>query len=886
MRARESRTEEKKDRLMTGCASEAGSGGNAESLGQQMEESQSMILALAGDYMAVYMIEPAADRAGIVKLDPDITAKYHDIPQSFRYSQRFQSYAETHVYEKDRESFLRAVRPESLQQIFSDGRERFELRYRVLKNETKVHYSGVFVRISKPGEALKLIAGFRNTENIVSIHRLNREKDEKLNEMQEILTTSRMGTWSIHMPDEGIPTMEGDALMLELLGIEDQELSPEEMYDVWYSHIPPASLPSVLRSVEKMEKGGRDENTYLWQHPVLGERYVRCGGTAKPVKDGFVLRGYHYDVDDVVRTQLQHEKREKELEAARLRGEREHAEVVNSLSTIYSTIFRAELDTGRYEVLTSVPLMEEVAPVRGLFRDVKDRILTSFVAPEFREAMSEFLNFDTLAERLQGVNTITMDYKASEEQWIQARIIVKRRDQKGIARELLYVARDITKEKLRDFEQQEALSQALAAAQQASRAKTVFLSSMSHDIRTPMNAIVGFTALARSHIDDTVRVHDYLQKISTSSAHLLNLINDILDMSRIESGTVKLEESSVHIPTLLQELRTMLQSLVYAKSQKLLIDTRKLLHTDVFTDRLRLNQVLLNIVGNAIKFTQPGGEICICLSETPSVRPGYSSYVFSVKDNGIGMSEEYLKHIFETFSRERSSTASGIQGTGLGMAITKNIVDMMGGDIQVESKEGKGSLFTVTLQLRIDEDAVPTAADTVNAGTECAADGGYDRVSRQSAPEKTGRSADTAGQEALAPQRYDYSGRRVLLAEDNEVNREIAAAILEETGMTVDSVNDGAAAVSAIEQAPADRYDLIFMDIQMPRMDGYTATKEIRRLSDPQKAAVPIVAMTANAFEEDRKKSYEAGMNGHIIKPINIEEIAKVLNRIFQGGAL
>ena len=824
------------------------------------------------------------------------------------------------------------------------------------------------------------------------LQKMAREKDKKLEEMHELLATFRMATWSIILSDGKAPRLEVDDLMLEFLGITDRNLTPEEVYDVWFSNIVPSARQSVVNSIEKMKKKGSDENTYLWKHPVLGERYVRCGGTAKPVKGGFVLRGYHYDVDDVVREQkkkdeelaeqvaiinalsqsfrnvyvanledgtakvirladsynvrvirdvaeiifpfddvvdrwvretvhpddkerikstinmenlrkifseqkqyvgtyrniedgVQHyyqydfrrvgdtenivagfrlidaiveeqtarEKKEKELIEANLREEKEHSEVMSSLSTIYSTIFRADIDTSRYDILTCVPLMRKVVAASGNFDDVKDEIIASFIEPEFRDSMRAFLDFNTLSERLKDVNTITMDYKAPAGQWIQARIVVKRRDNEGVAREILYVARDVTEEKVRDLEQQEALTHALVAAQQASKAKTTFLNNMSHDIRTPMNAIIGFTALAQTHIDDRIQVQDYLDKINTSSTHLLGLINDILDMSHIESGKVKLKETAVHIPGLLHDLCTMLQGLVNSKNQKLSVDTLKVIHEDVLTDKIRLNQVLLNIVGNAIKFTQSGGDIIIRLIEKPCSLKNYATYEFSVRDNGIGMTQEYLGHIFETFSREHSSTVSGIQGSGLGMAITRNIVDMMGGDIRVESEEGKGSLFTVTMNLRL-------AGEIVKNEPAAALPGEKEK-------KKT----------------YDYSGRRALLVEDNELNREIAISLLEETGMLVDSVNDGDVAVSTINQQPSDKYDLIFMDIQMPKMDGYTATREIRTLPDNKKAAIPIVAMTANAFEEDKRKSYEAGMDGYISKPVSITAIAKVLDEIFDA---
>ncbi len=531
-------------------------------------------------------------------------------------------------------------------------------------------------------------------------------------------------------------------------------------------------------------------------------------------------------------------------------------------------------------------------------------------------------------------------------------------------------------------EKQVQLRNALAQAENANRAKTTFLSSMSHDIRTPMNAIIGFTALAQTHIDNPELVQEYLGKISTSGTHLLSLINDILDMSRIESGSVKLEENPVHIPDVLHDLRTMIQGLIHSKNQNLYIDTQDIQHEDVITDKLRLNQILINIVGNAIKYTPAGGDIIVRLAEKPCSAKGYTIYEFSVKDNGIGMSKEFISRIFDTFSREYSSTANGIQGTGLGMAITKNIVDMMGGTIDVESEEGKGSVFTVTLRMRlsdepvkwepipelsgaralvIDDDietcrsvckmlrsiemrpdwtisgkeAVLRAQDalelqdayqvyivdylmpdmngieTVRRIRKVAGDGipiivltAYDWSDFEQEAREAGVTAfvekplfmselrsvltKPAGgavpeEEAHRTERPDYSGKRVLLAEDNELNREIAVALLEETGMQLDCAGDGIEAVNMINEAPEDRYDLILMDIQMPRMDGYTATREIRTLSNNRKANIPIVAMTANAFDEDRKRAFETGMNGHIVKPIDMKSIARVIDPILKG---
>ena len=389
---------------------------------------------------------------------------------------------------------------------------------------------------------------------------------------------------------------------------------------------------------------------------------------------------------------------------------------------------------------------------------------------------------------------------------------------------------------------QKELSDALTRAEEASRAKTTFLNNMSHDIRTPMNAIVGFTSLAESHIDDKELVQDYLDKISVSSRHLLSLINDILDMSRIESGRFNIEESEVHLPDLISELETIVRSNIGDKNLDLTIDPDGIVHEDIITDKLRLNQVLLNILSNAVKFTPEGGSIRFSVTERPSGSEDAANYEFRVRDTGIGMSEEFRKTIFDAFTRERSSTVSGIQGTGLGMAITKNIVDMMGGEITVNSEEGKGSEFIVVLPCRI--------------------------------------AHDTAKLENKADSVSDLRGRRVLLAEDNVMNQMIAEKMLTDAGMLVEIASDGQQTVDMVASAPAGHYDIILMDVQMPNMDGYEATRRIRGMEDQAKAGVPIVAVTANAFEEDRNTALDTGMNGHLAKPYDIPAIMKTIGEL------
>ena len=524
-------------------------------------------------------------------------------------------------------------------------------------------------------------------------------------------------------------------------------------------------------------------------------------------------------------------------------------------------------------------------------------------------------------------------------------------------------------------EQNRKLEIALQHEGAANRAKREFLFNMSHDIRTPMNAIIGFTSLAATHIDNREQVLDYLKKISTSSQHLLSLINDVLDMSRIESGKVKIEEKAVHLPDLVHDVRSIIQPNVAAKRLSLFIDTMDIEDEDIITDPLRLNQILLNILSNAIKFTPTGGMISIRIAQKNGAPKGCVCYEFRIKDNGIGMSEEFQKHIFEEFSREESSTVSGIQGTGLGMSITKNIVDLMGGTIALTSEPGKGSEFIVTLcftrsgqkaepkqlpqleglrALVADDDTntclnVSTMLSKIGMRPEWTISGkeavirtkyaveqgdefsvyiidwlipdmngieivrqirkvignrcpiiiltAYDWADIEDEARAAGVTAfcekplflselrrvlaepfrAEPASEPAQPTAADLKGKKLLLVEDNELNREIALEILKEAGFVVDTAEDGAVAVQKIKQAAPGQYDLILMDIQMPNLDGYEATRQIRALPDAEKANIPIFAMTANAFEEDRQNALAAGMNGHIAKPLDVPHLLRVL---------
>ena len=536
------------------------------------------------------------------------------------------------------------------------------------------------------------------------------------------------------------------------------------------------------------------------------------------------------------------------MEQESIMSEQKRLQIINALGQAYSIILLINIKKDTLEVIKFSDGVGHNYRKEDLSNALRKEYIENMIAPSFQKNYMALTDISTMESRLKEHDSISCISQTIKGAWMRSMIVPQKYDEKGNLSTVLLAISDVTEEKEHELEQDRILRNALSSAEHANRAKTAFLNNMSHDIRTPMNAIIGFTSLAAEHLDDREIIRDYLEKISTSGKHLLSLINDVLDMSRIESGSVKIEKTNVYLPDVLEDLKTIILESVHAKQQKLLIKMQDVVHEDIITDKLRLTQVLLNIISNAVKFTPVGGTIHILVEEKASQKAGYAVYSFCIKDNGIGMSKEFQEHVFDSFARERTVTESGITGTGLGMAITKNIVDLMGGTIHLTSKQGEGSEFIVTLECELADKTV------------------QDKQSSCPKAEK---------------KHLDYSGKKVLLVEDNELNREIATEILKSLGMKVDYAADGMEAVEIMSSEAGNQYDMIFMDIQMPKMDGYTATREIRTLKDTKKANVPIIAMTANAFDEDRKKAIKAGMNGHIAKPIDVNVILQNLDRIF-----
>ena len=654
--------------------------------------------------------------------------------------------------------------------------------------------------------------------------------------------------------------------------------------------------------------------------------------------------------------------------------------VLDGLNTLFSSRYlTADLEHNTYSYMGGIQPLSGGLATEGAYDDIIAAHSQDIIGEDEQVLFRQILSISSVTELLSEEDTFNYECHVNRdgsEQWENLIAVCLQREA-GRAVRVLFVRQNITAQVQQQREQTQALQDALMQAQRASKAKTTFLSNMSHDIRTPMNAIIGFTTLAVSHIDNKNQVQDCLQKVLSSSNHLLSLINDILDMSRIESGKVQIKEQECNISELTHNLVNIIQPQVKAKQLELFIDTFDINNEDVIADSLKLSQVFVNLLSNAVKYTPAGGTVSFRIQQRTTFHRGYGDYVFIVKDNGIGMAPDFVEHIFEPFEREASTTKTGIQGTGLGMAITKNIVDMMGGTITVDSEKGKGSEFRVELSLKL-QDAEKNAAQikeleglrAIVVDDDCDSCESVTRMLKQigmraewttsgkeavyrarsahnegdpyhtyiidwQMPEMSGietcrriraavgqdapviiltaydwtdieEEARTAGVTAFCAKplfmsdlrsallaagghgekaskpawtQADFTGRRILLVEDNELNREIAQAILEESGFTVETAPDGTDAVGMVRQAEEYYYDAVLMDVQMPVMDGYEATRTIRALPRKDVKDLPIIAMTANAMEEDRETALKSGMNAHLAKPLNIDLFLKTLGK-------
>ena len=539
---------------------------------------------------------------------------------------------------------------------------------------------------------------------------------------------------------------------------------------------------------------------------------------------------------------------------------------IHSLTRLFISSYFLDLHTGKREYLST---MEEVTQnyLTGDFYkeaplDYEDAIRVyaeRYVHPDDRG------NYCTMCDRAYMSKTLSQDNRfysfnyrqiaGGIEKWLRMHAIVASYGPDGKVTHVVLAIMDVDREIQNDIQQKKAVEEALIAAENANKAKSRFLSNMSHDIRTPMNAITGFANLAQTNIEDRNQVKDYLTKIQSASRHLLNLINDILDMSRIESGKVQIEEAEVSLNDLLEDVGNLVLPMAQEKRIAFQIKN-EIADSYVYCDKLRLNQVLINLLGNAVKFTPEEGCVSLHAYQEMVAPSGYGVYIFKVKDNGIGIASEFIDSVFKAFEREKRIDNSSIQGTGLGLSIAKNIVEMMGGKITVESELGKGTEFTVKVVFSL-----------------CEAD---------KAPPNASPKDKLHCEEKVSEQKELFKDKKILLVEDNNLNREIAKKLLLAQGFVIKEAQNGKEAVSIIENASIGEYAVVLMDIQMPVMDGCEATKAIRDLDNRFLANVPIVAMTANAYGEERRKAFACGMNGYVTKPIEIDVLFETLKQIIE----
>lgn len=509
-------------------------------------------------------------------------------------------------------------------------------------------------------------------------------------------------------------------------------------------------------------------------------------------------------------------------------------QALHALGTAYYHISRLNLKTKKIELVKRSREMDMGIKENTSDWDPQFKIIEDIIAEPFVQKYMEFFDIQTMAARLHNKESMSSEFKKKDGSWFLSMVVPQSYDKNGNVTSVLFANRDVTDEKLRELKQEEELREAKLKAECANKAKSSFLLNMSHDIRTPMNAIIGYAELASRHLQETDKLGRYLEEIQICGKELLSMLGNVLDLARIENNKVEMEYTVSNVHECFENCVIMFQQQAESKNQTISL-TEQIMYPYVYMDEPHLSEVCLNIISNAIKYTNTGGWISCNVVQKSCEKEDWCNMIISITDNGIGMSEEFQKRVFETFERERNTTSSHIEGSGIGMGITKKLVELMDGTIEVKSKQGKGSTFTVTIPCRkASEDDSLVKKNSNLRNKNC------------------------------------LNGVRILLVEDNEINTEIATELLAEEGCIVETANDGVACIDMIEKADADYYKMILMDIQMPVMNGYDATLAIRKMKDTKKARIPIIAMTANAFAEDAQKGLSVGMNAHVAKPVDM----------------
>ena len=810
----------------------------------EIDRNNEIIEILASEYSSVYYIDLTTDELTPYSMNEETENQFGVLFKNMTYSDAFRTYVDTIVLSEDKKLMLTAG---SIGNIMKELRSKktFLTTYRS-ENDGDPHYCEMkFVKVGNDEGAPKAVAlGFA-------------DKDEELRNRIEQETVRRRNT-------DIIEILASEYTSVYYIDLTTDELDPYTMNEetetefgtvfrsgIKYSDAFKMYVDTLVYDEDKamMLKAGsiynildelHDKKTFTTTYRSDSEgaprycemKFVKVGEDDNPqaVALGFSV------IDDVYRKELADKQRE---------------EFINGLADDYEAVFHVDFDTNTIETvrMSDAYLKRNPSLEQKMVYPAYVDAVSANIVEEDKAAFIKALSHENVDREFKKEDAFFHNYRIERDGHItyyQLKII-----HTGIWKDdknFLIGVHNMDELTRAQVKQEEILEEAREEAESANRAKSTFLFNMSHDIRTPMNAIIGFNNMALKNIDDKEKLQDCLNKVDISSQHLLSIINDVLDMARIESGKVTIEEERVIITEAATGLSAIVNQSVKDKNIKFNVDFSKVQHNCVYADKLRVNRVLINVANNAIKYTEDGGTITYQIIETESHKEGYASYEFIVEDTGIGMSEEFLEHIYEAFTRESTSTITGIQGTGLGMAITKELVELMKGKIDIKSKLGEGTKVSIHFDFRI-------------------------------ADENYVESKSVEDMSAL------LKGKYVLLVEDNELNREIAKDILEDMEMVVDTAEDGIFAVDKIVNITKDkslrRYDFVLMDIQMPKMDGYKATIEIRNIDDKYAKNVPIIAMTANAFAEDKQKALESGMNDHLAKPINIDDlVAKLVDHL------
>ena len=820
----------------------------------------SIIRTLVAPYENAYVVDIHSGTTVCYSMGEAMLERYGEEFFNGDYEKKISYYIENDVLGEDRKLFDQIRFLKNIEKLLAE-RNNYSLNYRVFRNNEIKYYQCYLARLNK--ECNQFIVAFKSIDEekkqeLEQQNRLNLalEEGKRANKaLREEMVISEALSQEYHSllkldaetGEMSLYRTDGFGMEKEML----QELLESHDYagqilDKYIDNFVVEEDQERVRNATRLEvlkQNVPDRGLYKVSYlRILDNKYAYYEMNTIKIKDNsgklYFVIGMR-DVDEKVRMQM---KQDKEMEMQR--------EIITALGYDYFSVLLVDLEEDHVTIFRQRSLNgKSIADLCEKYHNCWSEFIPNYAKERVSDA-----SYDEFMEKL------SLDYiRSAKESYIsiyeyvsddgiiyyQIKVaFVQKQDGHRVA---VVSTKNIDRIIKKEKQQEETLNKALIEAKVASKAKTDFLFNMSHDIRTPMNAIIGFTNLLEEHLDDRETLLNYIDKIKTSNEILLSLINNVLEMAKIENGKEHLDESSTNMVDFYHAICTLFDKQMNEKGI-IFRHSLKIRHRNIMIDATKTREILLNILSNALKYTPTGNSVTMTVTELPSEREGYAVYQTVIKDTGIGMSEEFLSHMFEYFSRERTTTESGVSGTGLGTAIVKKLVDLMHGTIDVESRLGKGTKITLKMRHQITEN-------------------------------------QDVQQNFKNEQEYntrDFTGKRILLAEDNDLNAEIAIAILGEHGIAAVRAEDGIVCMNMIEKADADYYDLILMDIQMPNMDGYKATKLIRQLPDKKKSKIPVIAMTANAFEEDKRNAIAAGMNGHIAKPIQVDKLLSMLAEIIR----